>query len=211
MDPLGNLVDWIALYGLFGLIAMGLAERFIPAIPSHGVLVAIGIVAHEGVWSVSMAVAFMTIGSFIGASSLFMVVRALGERRSTSLLYRIGKWVGVSPARLDSMVLFTQRRERTLMIVSQLIPTVRLISPLVAGLLRIRPSRFMVGSAAGILLWNGLFITAGYLIALAVPDINSSLLALKVLALLIIAEALVALGWRLQSRLPRLLAIGSNK
>jgi hypothetical protein len=35
MDPLGNLVEWIGLYGLFGLMAMGLAERFIPAIASH--------------------------------------------------------------------------------------------------------------------------------------------------------------------------------
>jgi membrane protein DedA with SNARE-associated domain len=48
MDPLGNLVEWIAIYGIFGLFAIGLAERFLPALPSYGVLVAIGIAADDG-------------------------------------------------------------------------------------------------------------------------------------------------------------------
>lgn len=38
MDPLGSLVGWIALYGLLGLFAAGLAERVIPALPSHGTI-----------------------------------------------------------------------------------------------------------------------------------------------------------------------------
>ena len=28
MDPLGTLVEWIGLYGLFGLMAMGLGGAF---------------------------------------------------------------------------------------------------------------------------------------------------------------------------------------
>ncbi|MDQ0996308.1 membrane protein DedA with SNARE-associated domain [Phyllobacterium ifriqiyense] len=211
MDPLGNLIDWIALYGIFGLIAMGMAERFVPAIPSYGVLVAIGIAAAEDVWSVPAAVVGTAIGSFVGASSLYLAVRALGTKRSTSLLYWIGKWIGLSHGRIDKSFSYLHTRERMLTIVSQLIPTVRLISPVIAGLVQIRPSKFMAGSAVGILIWNSFFIAAGHFVVLVVPDINSSVLALKVLALLVVTEALVALGWRLQSLLPRLLATGGNK
>lgn len=49
MDPLASLVDWIALYGVLGLFAAGLAERFVPALPSHGMLVAIGMAA--AIWA----------------------------------------------------------------------------------------------------------------------------------------------------------------
>lgn len=79
MDPLGNLVDWIAIYGIFGLFAIGLAERFLPALPSYGVLVAIGIAADDEVWSLHTAVIGTTIGSLIGALGLYLVVRAVGK------------------------------------------------------------------------------------------------------------------------------------
>lgn len=79
MDPLGYLVDWIAIYGIFGLFAIGLAERFMPALPSYGVLVAIGIAADDEVWSVHTAVVSTTLGSSIGAFGLYLLARAVGK------------------------------------------------------------------------------------------------------------------------------------
>lgn len=87
MDPLADLVDWIALYGVVGLLSIGLAERFVPALPSHGVLVAIGIAANDDAWSVHTAVASTAIGSFIGALALYLLVRAIGESNSVALLH----------------------------------------------------------------------------------------------------------------------------
>lgn len=83
---------------------------------------------------------------------------------------------------------------------SQLIPTVRLLSPVAAGLLGTSTLRFVAGVSIGIVLWNGLFIAAGYLAVIAIPGINSSALALKILILLVSAELLIALVWRLQRR-----------
>jgi membrane protein DedA with SNARE-associated domain len=211
MDPLGSLVDWIALYGILGLVTMGFAERFVPVVPSHGMLVAVGIAAHDGAWSVPLAFIGTTSGSLVGALGMYSIARVLGEKNSRSLLSWIGKWVGLSQVRIDRTFSFLRTRERTLTIVSQLIPTVRLISPAAAGLVRTPPSRFLAGSAVGITLWNGLFIAAGYLVVLALPDINSSVLALKVLALLIVTETLVALVWRFQRHFPRQLVMGSSK
>ncbi|MDX3927148.1 MAG: hypothetical protein QHC90_15240 [Shinella sp.] len=57
--------------------------------------------------------------------------------------------------------------------------------------------------AVGIVLWNGLFIAAGYLAVTALPGINSSAVALKILVLLVTVELLVALIFRLQLRSSR--------
>lgn len=211
MDPLGNLVDWIAVYSIFGLFAIGLAERFLPALPSYGVLVAIGIAADDDVWSLHTAVIATTVGSFMGALGLYLLVRAAGGTRSVTFLYSVGRWVGLSQPRIDWILSSLRARERTLTILSQLIPTVRFISPIAAGLLGTNTLRFVSGVAVGIFLWNGLFIAAGYLAVLAIPGINSSELALKILVLLVVAEVLTALVWRLQRRYSMRLAVGASK
>lgn len=198
MDPLGNLVDWIAVYGLLALFTIGLAERFVPALPSYGVLVAIGIAANNDVWSIHTAVVGTAVGSFIGALGLYLLVRALGEKKSTSLLYSVGRLVGLSQPRIDWTLSSLRAHESALTMLSQLIPTVRLIAPVAAGLLGTPTIRFVSGAAAGITLWNGLFIAAGYMAVSVLPGINSSVLALKILALLVATEVLVALVWRLQ-------------
>ncbi|SCW65694.1 membrane protein DedA, SNARE-associated domain [Rhizobium mongolense subsp. loessense] len=211
MDPLGNLVDWIAVYGIFGLFAIGLAERFLPALPSYGVLVAIGIAADDDVWSLHTAVIATTVGSFMGALGLYLLVRAVGRKRSVGLLHSAGRWVGLSQPRIDWTLSSLRARERALTILSQLIPTVRLISPVAAGLLGTNTLRFVSGIAVGIVLWNGLFIAAGYLAVLAIPGINSSALALKILVLLVVAEVLAALVWRLQRGYSMRLNPGASK
>jgi membrane protein DedA with SNARE-associated domain len=211
MDPLAHLVDWIAIYGIFGLLAIGLAERFLPALPSYGVLVAIGIAADDEVWSLHTAVIGTAVGSSLGALGLYLLVRAVGQKRSKAVLYSVTGWVGMSRPRIDWTLSSLRDREQTLTIVSQLIPTVRLIAPVAAGLLGTSTLRFIAGVAIGIVLWNGLFIAAGYLAVMAIPSINSSALALKILVLLVTAELLIGLVWRLQRRYSTRPDLGANK
>jgi len=211
MDPLGNLVDWIAIYGIFGLFGIGLAERLLPALPSYGVLVAVGIAADDEVWSLHTAVIGTTGGSSIGALGLYLLVRAAGKKRTTSLLYSVGGWVGLSRTRIDWTLSSLRDQDRALTILSQLIPTVRLISPVAAGLSGTSALRFVAGVSVGIVLWNGLFLAAGYLAVLVVPGVNSSTFALKILVLLVAGELLIAMGWRLQRRYSTRPHLGANK
>lgn len=203
MDPLADLVDWVALYGVVGLLSIGLAERFVPALPSHGVLVAIGIAASDDAWSVQTAVVGTTIGSFTGAFALYLLVRAIGERKSVDLLYALGKWVGLSRQRIDQTLSSLRARDHMIAVASQLVPTIRLISPLAAALLGMGMLRFASGLAVGIMAWNALFIAAGYLAVMVLPGINSSAFALKILVFLLAVEALIALIVRLQRRRPK--------
>jgi membrane protein DedA with SNARE-associated domain len=152
-----------------------------------------------------------TVGSSVGALGLYLLARAVGKRRTTSLLYSVGRWVGLSQPRIDWTLSSLRDRERALTILSQLIPTIRLISPIAAGLLGTNTVRFLSGITMGILLWNSLFIAAGYLAVLAIPGINASALALKVLVLLVVVELVTALVWRLQRRYPNPLTFGANK
>lgn len=196
MDPLASLVDWIALYGTLGLFAAGLAERFVPALPSHGMLVAIGMAAVEESWSLPAAVLLTTCGSLLSSVSLFFVVRAVGQDMSAKLLYGSGRLLGLAPGRIDRMLVSFRARDRSLSLIAQVIPTIRFVAPLAAAFLRLDAWRFATGTLLGIALWNGLFITAGYTAVQVIPDLNASALAIKFLLLVLAVETLSVLIWR---------------
>lgn len=196
MDPLGNIIQWIAEYGILGLLALGLAERFIPVIPSYGMLVAIGIAAGNGDWSVLAAIAGTVTGSVAGCLVFYGLTVSLSEERSYRFLYWVGRMVGLSQARVDRAVVSFRDNQRTLAFVMQLIPTIRLISPIIAGLFHAKANAFSVATFAGILLWNCLFIGVGYFAVGFVPDANASTLAIQVLVALILVEVGAALIWR---------------
>jgi membrane protein DedA with SNARE-associated domain len=196
MDPLSSLVDWVAAYGMFGLFAVGFAERIIPALPSYGLLVAVGMATAGGELSVLIAMVAMTSGSFTGGFALYLGVFALNGSASFRFLYRVGRLLGLSSKRVDGMISSFRSRERSLLVMFQLVPTVRLVAPLIAGVTRTNPRRFITGTLVGIVLWNGMFIVTGHAAALIAPETNASALAIKVLMLMITSEIILALAWR---------------
>jgi membrane protein DedA with SNARE-associated domain len=200
MDPLQHFIDCIALYGALGLFLIALAERFVPALPSHGVLVAIGIAAIDGVWSVPTAVFATTGGSFGGCLALYIISRRAGHQRTTRVLYRASNILGISRDRVDSTVASFQAREQLFLLMAQLIPTVRLGAPLIAAILKADSKRFVAGTALGIAFWNALFISVGYMAVVAVPWMSASHLALKVLVLLLVVQTLAVLLWRYRNK-----------
>ncbi|TIR27836.1 MAG: membrane-associated protein [Mesorhizobium sp.] len=197
MDPLASLVDWIAFYGMLGLFAAGLAERFIPALPSHGMLVAIGMAAAGGSWSLPAAFIMTTCASVVASIALFLVVRTVRQDVSAKLLYGTGRLLGQPSTRIDGMLTSFRARGRGLSLIAQIVPTVRFVAPLAAAVVRLDAWRFATGTLVGVALWNGAFLAAGYLAARSIPDLNASALAIKLLLLVLGAETLSMLVWRL--------------
>lgn len=200
MDPLGTLISWIAEYGLIGLIALGVAERFVPVLPSYGVLVAIGIAAAGGTWSVEAALIATVVGSLAGCLSVYWLALMLGEVRAYRMLHWSGRLSGMSVARMDGMVSSYHAHQRLFAFGCQLVPTVRLISPVFAGFFRADARAFAIATMAGIVVWNSLFIGVGHVAAAIAPTSTASTLAINVLFVLIATEVTLGLGWRWFSR-----------
>lgn len=188
MDPLGQLIAWSADYGLAGVFLVTFAERIIPIAPSYALLVAIGIGSASGAWFAPAALALTIAGSYIGASIYYFFATWVGPDRALRFLTRFALLFGASPARIESLIAYFRKNQSTLAFTAQLVPTLRLVAPAIAGLLRVDPARFALASGAGVVLWNGLFFAVGYICAvLAVAD-NVSELALQVLVVVIVVE-----------------------
>ncbi|WP_105431606.1 DedA family protein [Neorhizobium sp. T6_25] len=192
-DPVAAIMAWIGAYGLLGLFAIALAERFVPVIPSYGLLLAIGIGAADDAWSLPAAFLSTVAGGMFGCAALFYTLRRLGTTRSVRLLNRAGRIFGMSVDRIERGTSSFRRNQATLAFALQLVPTVRLFAPAFAAILRGRSRSVLVASAAGIAVWNGLFIGIGFYASHTIETGNMTVLALAALGCLLVAE--VALFW----------------
>jgi membrane protein DedA with SNARE-associated domain len=194
-DPLSALVSSVAAWGYLGLFLVTLLERLVPILPSYGMLIAIGMSAAAGVWSFPTAFALSTVGGLAGCLSFYGIATALGETRSDRLVRWTGRLAGLSTAATTRLTADFRRHQGALAFGSQLVPTVRLVAPAIAGLLRARAKPFAVASACGIALWNAVFMAVGYAAALVAGTTNVSALALVVLAALLIGEGMFVVLW----------------
>jgi membrane protein DedA with SNARE-associated domain len=196
MDPLGNVMAWLAARGLAGLLGVTLFERLIPILPSYALLVAIGIGSTKGHWSLPMAVVVSTSGGLLGCLAFYGAGAALGERRALAVARRSAWLFGCSQSKVELLMAQFRRQERAFAFGSQLVPGVRLLAPGLAGLLRLRPAPFIGCAAFGIAVWNLVFIGVGYAAARITVGVSASALAARTLVVLLVVEGLVAAGWR---------------
>ena len=188
MDPLGTLLPWIAATGILGLLGVTLLERLVPILPSTALLVALGVAVGEGHWSLPEAFWSSTAGSLLGSLSLYALGLTLGEARSFAVLERCARFLGISQAQLGRLIISFRRHEKTLAFGSQLIPSVRLIAPGIAGMFRLEPRNFLLATTFGVALWNSLLLGVGYAAALVEDRTNASAIALKIVFVLLVAE-----------------------
>ena len=131
-------------------------ENVFPPIPSElimpmgGFLVARGELTFLGVW------VFSTLGSMIGALILYGVGRWVGDPALRSLLRRYGRWLTLDERDYDRALRYFARYGAALVFFGRLIPFVRSIVSIPAGANRMPLVRFMLLTAAGPGLWNGL-------------------------------------------------------
>jgi membrane protein DedA with SNARE-associated domain len=111
-----------------------------------------------------------------------------------------GRIFGVAPSRVDRLTGYFRTHQGSLAFGSQLVPTVRLVAPAIAGLLRAEVRKFAVASACGIALWNSLFIAVGYMAGLAAATTNVSTLAFWILVTIIVGEGFAVALWRRSRR-----------
>jgi membrane protein DedA with SNARE-associated domain len=188
-DPIGAGIAWIGAYGLLGFFVLALAERFVPAIPSYGLLLALGIGAADGNWLLPATFLSTAAGGIIGCAASFYALRTLGAAQSARVLNGAGQLVGISIARIERGTPSFRRNQTALAFGLQLVPTVRLFAPAFAALLRGNSRWFLAASAAGIAVWNGLFIGIGYFASQVNVMANTTVVALAALGCLLVAEA----------------------
>lgn len=162
------MFDWITglmqQSGYLGVLLLMVAENVFPPIPSELVMPLAGFIAARGELNILLVVAAGTAGSLLGALPWYYAGKWLGAGRLKGWAGRHGRWLTVAPGEVDAAVDWFRRHGGRAVLLGRLVPTVRTLISVPAGLTGMGLGPFLAYSAVGTLLWTGLLAGTGYLL-----------------------------------------------
>lgn len=158
-----NIVEWaVALIDRFGgpgvafLIAL---ESVFPPIPSEVILPLAGVSAAGEGHALAGMYLWALLGSVTGALILYGLGRALGRERLRRAIILLPL---LSVEDFDRSVAWMDRHGTKGIFWGRMVPGVRSLVSIPAGIYRMGLGRFVLLTAAGSALWNALFVGLGY-------------------------------------------------
>lgn len=167
-DLLGNMSQWATdimdALGYAGLAFLVALENVFPPIPSEIILPLAGFNSSNGDMNVYLAILFATIGSLVGALILYYVGYVFGEERVRVIVAKWGKWLGFKETDIDKADEWFDRYGGFAVAMCRVVPIVRSLISIPAGLRKMPILSFAMYTTAGSLVWNTILIFAGYLL-----------------------------------------------
>ena len=199
---LGGLVGWVLdVIEALGAVGVGLLvalESVFPPIPSEVVLPLAGFLAGQGRMSFAAVVAFATAGSLVGALVLYWLGAALGTARLERLADRVPLMDARDVRQADAWM---ARRGNWAVLFGRMVPGVRSLVSIPAGVQRMPLWRFALLTTVGSAVWNVLFVGLGFLLGEQWTQVGefSDLINYLVVGAIVLVLGLIA-GRRLRRR-----------
>ena len=161
--PISRLTDWaVGLMESLGAPGAGLAvalENLFPPIPSEVILPLAGFTAAQGRLGLLEAILWTTTGSVVGALLLYWLGAALGAERLRAVAARLPL---VRIEDFDTAEAWFARYGTTAVLIGRVIPIVRSLISVPAGVERMPIGTFLALTALGSGVWNTALILLGY-------------------------------------------------
>ena len=198
-EPTGGVAGWATdLMERLGAPGAGLAvalENLFPPLPSELILPLAGFAASRGDLGLISAIVFTTLGSIVGALALYGVGAGLGRDRTRTIAAKLPL---VKVQDVDKAEEWFDRHGPKAVLIGRLVPVVRSLISVPAGVERMPVMLFLPLTAVGSLVWNSLLILAGYQLGERWHVVESSV---GVFQKLVIAGAVAAVVWFVVAKL----------
>lgn len=164
MDIIHTVVDWYManLNYLSVMLLMTVESSFIP-FPSEVVVPFAAFKAAEGELNIFLVVLFSSLGAMLGAFINYYLALWLGR----PIVYKfaeskLGKMCLLSSEKVEYAEKYFVKHGKTSTFIGRLVPTVRQLISIPAGLARMRIRDFTVYTLAGATIWNVILAVIGY-------------------------------------------------
>jgi membrane protein DedA with SNARE-associated domain len=158
-DWVTSLVESIGYVGIALLMAV---EMWVAVISSEMVMTFSGFAARNGDLSLTGAIAAGVAGTQVGAMTLYGASRFLPEDRVRSFLARNGAWLGIDEDALRGLEATFRRNEAKAVVLGRLLPGLRGIIAIPAGMLGMRAWLFFACTFVGATFWTAVLAGLGY-------------------------------------------------
>jgi membrane protein DedA with SNARE-associated domain len=186
---LGSLAPLLDHYGYFAIAGLILLEDFGVPAPGETVLIAGAVYAGAGHLNLG-AVVVIAIVAAIAGDNIGYAIGHFGGRR---LVLRFGRYVFITPKRLDAAERFFTRHGGKIVTVARFVEGLRQVNGIIAGITGMPWRRFLVFNTLGAVLWVGVLAGLGDLAGNHITAIYDQIHRYQLYVLLALGLALVAL------------------
>lgn len=159
-----QLIDWLVATigamgypGIFILMAM---ESSVFPVPSELVMPPAGYLANRGEMNIWLAILTGTLGSLVGAYANYYAAHWLGR----PLILKYGKYVWITEEKFAKVEIFFHKHGEISTFIGRLLPVVRHLISLPAGLAGMHHGKFAFYTTAGAFFWVTILTWLGYFI-----------------------------------------------
>ena len=138
-------------------------ENLIPPIPSEIIMPLGGFFVYTGDLNFYILIVSGLIGTVVGALPWYFLGKLLNEKKLSNFIDRKGKFVGISLKDLDKSRLWFDKYGVLLVFWGRLIPGIRTLISVPAGIELMPINKFLIWTSLGSLIWVIFLTSAGYL------------------------------------------------
>jgi membrane protein DedA with SNARE-associated domain len=154
------LVDTIGSLGYTGIFLLMAMESSVLPVPSELVMPPAGYLVQQGRMDMILVILAGTLGSWVGAYANYFAARFLGR----PLLLRYGRYIGLTEHHFGRVEHFFRQHGEISTFIGRLLPVIRHLISLPAGLARMNHLRFSLYTLVGSALWVSILAWIGYFI-----------------------------------------------
>ena len=175
-----TIVQYIGDMGYWGIfLLMFLESTFFP-FPSEVIMIPAGYLAYQGEMNVSLVIFIGILGSLLGALFNYYLAMHFGRK----FILKYGKYFFIKEETLDKLEAFFTKHWELSTFNGRLIPGIRQLISLPAGLAKMNIAKFSLYSALGAGIWVVVLVALGYLLGSNEALISEYLHTATVIALI---------------------------
>jgi membrane protein DedA with SNARE-associated domain len=163
----GTLQPVLEHYGYLAVGGFVLLEDFGVPVPGETILIAAAVFAGSGQMNITVVILVAVLGAIVGDNIGFLA----GHFGGRPLVERFGKYVFLTPERLDHAESFVNRHGGKVVVAARFVEGLRQANGLLAGIVGMHWLKFLAFNALGAVLWVCTWAGLGYLAGQNITEI----------------------------------------
>ncbi len=196
------MADWVIRLieqtGYAGVAFLMFLETVFPPVPSEVIMPIAGLGAARGQMTLWGVILCGTAGAMFGNFFWYLLARVIGIDRFRPFIEKHGRWLTLDWYDVEKAEKLFGRFGGIVVGIGRMLPTVRSVVSVPAGLLHMRLKSFLIWSTVGTAGWSSGLAIAGYLLGQQFQEIEKVVgpLSALIIGLIVLAYLYRQLTWR---------------
>jgi membrane protein DedA with SNARE-associated domain len=156
----GFALSTISQLGYPGIFFLMMLESMVVPVPSEFVMPFTGFLVAQGNFNFTLVIVASSLGSITGS----LIFYYIGKTGGHTLVEKYGKYVLVDTEDIKKTEEWFKRRGELTIFIARLVPVVRHLISLIAGIGKMNVKKFTIYTIVGATLWNGILTYLGIIL-----------------------------------------------